>query len=349
MLVGSGPYRMKSCSVGEGSALLTANDDFFLGAPFVRRLELRPVDDELTALRAGEIDLASTPVEGGRPEVLAPLRDDARYGIVEEDGSWTFPLISNLARGGAFADVRVRRAFALAIDRRAIVQRLLGGAGAPGNSGFLPPRHPFAAAVEQYSYDRRAAARLLDDAGYARSGGSGARRGPDGRPLRLQILAGNAPVPPVLDLLVADLKQIGVELRPQAVDLPTLFGRTQSGADDSALTLYPGPGGTAPNADPDTLRTFFSSRVEGRLQGAQGWRDAEFDRLAARQLVTADIAARRRLLARMQQIIARDVPALALYYRRSRTSSAEAPSTAGTSRPAASPAACPTSSTSTRS
>lgn len=316
VLVGSGPYRLRSFSVGEGSALLEPNDDFFLGMPFVRRLELRPVDDELTALRAGEIDLAGTPVEGGRPEALAPLRSDASYGIVEERGSWTFPVIFNLARGGAPADVRFRRACALAIDRRAIVQRLLGGAGAPGNPGFLPPGHPFAAAVEQYPYDRVAAQRLLDEAGYRRAGGAGdaPRRDAAGKPLRLQVLAGNAPVPPVLDLLVAALKDVGVQLRPQTVDLPTLFTRTQSGADDSALTLYPGPGGTAPNADPDTLRTFFSSRIEGRLQGAQGWHAPEFERLAARQLVTADRAARRRLLARMQQIVARDVPALALYY-----------------------------------
>jgi peptide/nickel transport system substrate-binding protein len=167
--------------------------------------------------------------------------------------------------------------------------------------------------VEQYAFDAAAAGRLLDAAGYPRSDG-GRRRGPDGTPLQLRILTGNAPVPPVLDLLVAALDDIGIRLRPQAVDLPTLFGRTQQGADDVALTLYPGPGGTAPGADPDTLRTFFSSRIRGRLQGAQGWVDAEFDRLADRQLVTADVAARRRLLARMQAILARDLPALALYY-----------------------------------
>ena len=130
----------------------------------------------------------------------------------------------------------------------------------------------------------------------------------------MQIVTGNAPVPPVLDLLVAALKDVGVELRPQSVDLPTLFARTQRGADDSALTLYPGPGGTAPGADPDTLRTFFSSRIEGRLQGAQGWVDREFDALAERQLATADRSARMRMIARMQAIVARDVPALALYY-----------------------------------
>ncbi|HWC25461.1 MAG TPA: ABC transporter substrate-binding protein [Solirubrobacteraceae bacterium] len=312
VLVGTGPYLLESLSVGEGSALFVANHRYFLGAPFVRRLELRPVDDELAALRAGEIDVASTPVEGVGPGALAPLRSDERYGIVANTGSWTFPLIFNLARGGPPADVRFRRAVALAIDRRAIVQRLLGGRGKPGNPGFLPPDHPFHVAVEQYAFDRAAAERLLDEAGYGRTGGW--RRDRDGERLRLRLLTGNAPVPPVLDLLVASLKAVGVELEPQAVDLPTLFERTRRGADEAALTLYPGPGGTAPNADPDLLRTFFSSRIEERLQGAQGWVDREFDRLAERQLVTADATARAAMLARMQEIVARDLPALALYY-----------------------------------
>lgn len=314
VLVGSGPYRVASYSPGEGATLYVANPSYFLGPPYVRRIELRPVDDELTALLAGEIDVADTPAEGVPPSTLATLRDDPDFAVVQSVGGFTFPLIFNLGRGGALADRRFRRACATAIDRGAIVQRLLGGNGQPGNPGFLPPDHPFAVEVEQYPFDPRAANRLLDEAGYRRSGPDGPRAERDGAPLELEILTANAPVPPVLDLLVAALSAVGVQLRPRSVDLPTLFGRTQSGANEIALTLYPGPGGTAPDADPDTLRTFYSSRVEGRLQGAQGYADRELDRLAERQLVTSDVADRRRLLARMQAIVARDVPALPLYY-----------------------------------
>ena len=313
VLVGTGAYRMKSLSVGEGSSLYLANDEHFLGRPFVRRVELRPVDDELTAVRAGEIDVGETPVEGVRREALDPFRSDTGFGIVRETGSWTFPLIFNLARGGALGDVRFRRACAHAIDRREIVQRLLGGDGQPGNPGFLPPGHPFHAQVEQYPFDRAAAGRLLDEAGFLRGEG-GVRRGRDGKPLRLHVLTGGQPLPPALDLLVEGLRGVGIELVAQAVDLPTLFARTEAESDELAMTLYPGPGGTAPSGDPDTLRTFFSSRVRGRIQGAQGWSDAEFDHLADRQLATTDVAARRRMIARMQEIVARDVPALALYY-----------------------------------
>ncbi len=257
---------------------------------------------------------AQTPVEGVGEDALAGFRADRSLAIAQDTGSFTFPLIFNLGRGGALDDVRFRRAFALAIDREAIVKRLLQGNGRPGNPGFLPPDHPFRAEVEQYPFNPAAAGRLLDEAGYRRSAGNGVRHTGGGKPLSFRILTGNAPVPPVLDLLVGDLKAVGIELKPQAVDLPTLFGLTQKGNDDIALTLYPGPGGTAPNADPDTLRTFYSSKLRGRLQGAQGYADRDLDRLAERQLVTAGRAERKRIVARLQQIVARDLPALPLYY-----------------------------------
>lgn len=314
VLVGSGPYRLKSFSPGEGASLYLANDGYFLGKPFIRRIELRPVDDELTALRAGQIDVADTRVEGVGEDALAGFRSDDSLGIAQDTGSFTFPLIFNLGRGGALDDVRFRRACALAIDREAIVERLLGGNGRPGNPGFLPPDHPFRVEVEQYRFDPAAAGRMLDEAGYERSGSAGIRRTAGGEPLSFRILTGNSPVPPVLDLLVGGLKAVGIELKPQAVDLPTLFGLTQQGKDDIALTLYPGPGGTAPNADPDTLRTFYSSKLRGRLQGAQGYANPELDRLAERQLVTADRPERMRIVADLQRIVARDLPALPLYF-----------------------------------
>lgn len=314
VLVGTGPYRLETFSPGEGSYLFTANHDYFLGGPYVDRIELVPVDDELTALQAGDIDAADTPAEGVGEDALATFRSDSAYGIIESAGSFSFPLIWNIGAGGALADVRFRQACALAIDRQAIVDLLLGGNGLPGNPGFLPPDHPFYVPVDRYGFDPPAAERLLEEAGFRRTEPEGVRQGADGSPLRFQIVTGNSPVPPMLDLLVQSLRAVGVELEAQSVDLPTLFGRLQEGNDELALSLYPGPGGTAPNADPDTLRTFYSSLVEGRLQGAQGYVNGRFDELAQRQLTIADRGERRRAIAEMQRIVAADLPALPLYF-----------------------------------
>jgi peptide/nickel transport system substrate-binding protein len=309
VLVGSGPYRLESYARGEGSYLYTANDRFFLGPPFVRRIEMPPVADELAALLAGEIDAGGpNPIAGARPEALDPFRNDPAFGILEGPNDFTLALYWNLGRGGALADVRFRRACCHAIDRKDIVDRLLGGNGLPGNPGFLPPTHPFYARVEQYPFDPDRAERILDEAGYLKGAG-GIRRDPEGRPLRFNLLVANDPVPPVTDIIVASLKPLGVELVPEAVDRVTHDTRTTAGDYEMAVTSFGGLGG-----DPDYMRRVYASGQPKAFQSAQGYTDPEFDELASRQLVTVDEAERRELVRRMQEIVARDVPLLPLYY-----------------------------------
>ncbi len=310
LLVGTGPYRLESYSRGEGSYLYTANDTYFLGAPFVKRIEMRPVQqrDELTPLLAGEIDAGGPSGTGATRDALAPFKADPAFGIVEGPGDFTIALYWNLAMGGALGDVRFRQACVRAINRPDLVARLVGGNGKPGNPGFLPTTNPAHAPVEQYAFDVGAANRQLDDAGYTRSGG-GTRQGPDGKPLRFSLVVGNSPVPPATDIVVNALKAIGVELIPQPLDQPTRDARTVKGDYEMALSEFGGLGG-----DADYLRQVYSSKVPKRFQSASGFANPEFDDFADRQLVTLDDGERRKLLAGMQEIVADQVPLLPLYY-----------------------------------
>jgi peptide/nickel transport system substrate-binding protein len=307
VLVGTGPYRLESYSRGQGAYLYTANDQYFLGKPFVNRLELRPAPDELSSLLAGELDAGGSRVTGVGPDALRPFQADDSYGIIENRGAFAIPLYWNLAKGGALGDVRFRQACAKAIDRSDLVRRLLGGNGSPGNPGYLASNHPFHVGVEQYPFDPAGANRLLDDAGYPRGAG-GLRTSPDGRPLRFGVLVLNT-VPAVVELVVSALKNVGVELLPRLADLGTLFGSQARGDFDMAISFDGAVGG-----DPDILRTLFSARAEGAFGGTKGYANAQIDDLAERQRSTFDEAERKRLVAEIQRIVARDVPALPLYY-----------------------------------
>lgn len=136
------------------------------------------------------------------------------------------------------------------------------------------PANPFLTGVEQYHLDVRGANALLDPAGYSRSGG-GIRKGRDGAPLSFELLLSNDQAP-LAEVLKAALAKIG--------------------------------------GDPDLLRQLFSSKGAGSLTGASGNVNPEFDDLADRQLATFDEAKRKDLVAKMQRIVARDLPVLALYY-----------------------------------
>ncbi len=307
VLVGTGPYRLESYDRAQASYLFAARDDYFLGRPYVERIEITAVGNELTALLAGGIDAAGSAVTGVQPVALGPFRDDPSYGLIEETGGFAIPLYFNHSRGGAMADVVFRRACALAIDRPNIVERLLGGNGLPGNPGYLPPGHPFHVEVEQYPFDLEAANKLLDSAGYTRPGGTGVRQAPDGTPLRFAVSVLNS-LPAVVELVLATLSEVGIELVPESLSLPALLGARARGDYEMTINFDGGVG-----ADPDSMRRVYSSPAGGST-AVPGYANPELDDLAQRQLVTSDQAERRALIARMQEIVALDVPLLPLYY-----------------------------------
>ncbi|HEV2810084.1 MAG TPA: ABC transporter substrate-binding protein [Acidimicrobiales bacterium] len=305
LLVGSGPYRLESYTSGEGAYLYTANDDYFLGTPFVERIENIPVGDELNALLTGDIDAAGG--SGLRPEILAPFEADDAFDVLEGDpGAFQIGLYWNLARGGALADVVFRRACARAIDREELVERLFGGNGTPGNPGWIPPGDPAHVEVEQYPFDRDAANQMLDDAGYTRDGDV-TRVHPDGRPLQFVLLT-TSPPSPVTELIVSSLAEIGVELTAEALDTPTFNQRVLGGDVEMSLIASGGM-----NGYPDYLRRVYASYTR-LTQHAQGYMNPEVDRLCREQLTTLDDEERQEILAEIQELVAADLPLLPLFY-----------------------------------
>ncbi len=308
-LVGSGAYRLREYNGDGGAMLYTARDDFFLGAPFVKRIEERAIEDPIAALAAGQTDAGRG--VGLRADTLAPFANDT-FGKITEQGASTLPLYWNLNKEGPLSDVRFRRACAMAIDRRDLVNRLAAGRGLPGNPGFLSPANPFFAPVRQYDFDVPGAGALLDAAGYRM--GPGGIRQDRGQPLSFELLISNAEAP-LSEILVGSLRRVGVELRPTAVEIgPQLFGNKLIGKYDMAVLFFPGPGPGGPNTDPDVLRVLFSSKVEPSLQAATAYASPAFDDLAEKQRLAFDDGERKALVAQMQQILADDLPMLPLFY-----------------------------------
>jgi len=304
--VGCGPYKLGSYTAGEGTYLFLANDDYYLGKPYVKRVEMHPVSDDLAALQAGEIDVGSTDVFGVPSETLAPFRNDAKtFGIQETKTGIGVIFKWNVGKGGALGDVRFRQAMARGINRDDIVKRLTRGNSVPGSSGYLPPGNDWHVDTEPYAYDPAAANRLLDEAGYTRSGG-GVRQGPDGKPLRytLTVVSG---IPAVLELVVGSLKGIGVDVTPKQVPLLQTLG-----SPDYA-TVIGFDGDITASAAPAHLRIVYSSK-SGQFQHPLGYSNPTMDDLCDRQSVETDLAARHKIVADIQQLASKDLPCLPLYY-----------------------------------
>jgi peptide/nickel transport system substrate-binding protein len=196
-----------------------------------------------------------------------------------------------------------------------MVQRLLTGNGVVGSTGWLPPSNPYyAAGVRDYPFDRAEAERLLDEAGYRRSGGGGNRVNPDGSPIRYTLQLPDLVPVALAELVVSSLGAVGITIDLQRVDLVHVYGLKLAATYDLIIQSYPGPAGIGPGGDPDQLRGVYHSNPPSQTHKATGYSNPEVDRLIDAQLATYDVDERKKLAGHVQQIVAEDLPVAMLYY-----------------------------------
>lgn len=306
-VVGSGPYQLASYAEGKGEYLFRARDTHFAGTPLVRELAyvLIPPAQRVVALQnraadlhyfAGEYDVVRA--FGGVP-----------YRVFTTPPFSIVRLIFNVDRP-PFTDRRVRHAVAYALDRKDIAERVTHEPGViVGSPGVIPPESRWYAKVKEYPYDPERAKRLLDEAGVIDRDGDGLRELPDGAKLRLELLAD--PARPEAELVIAQLRSVGIASHLLTADPKTRTELQQKRAFTLALTSHIGVGG-----DPDFLRRWFSGEVFSAFEYGNALHSAEFDALADAQVRELDVAKRKELVARLQHVLAEELPTLPLYHRR---------------------------------
>lgn len=162
---GTGPFRLEWYR--GGNARLVRNDAWHGGAPLLDAVEVTMFDSPQAmgnALLGGQIDLASNagPVaarigQGRQGVTVIRRRDDMAMPIVMRTSD------------GPFADVRVRTALRLAVDRDAMVKQVLSGYGTVANDVLGTADPAYVKDFPQRARDLATARKLLDEAGFDRS------------------------------------------------------------------------------------------------------------------------------------------------------------------------------------
>ena len=164
-VVSNGPFRLVEW-VPEKQMIFTPNPNYHGGAPGVDRLEVNMIRQESTALAAyesGELDMVEVPVaELGRVRADAKLSQE-----LQSNAELTTMHLRLSVQIKPLDDVRMRHAFALAIDRETLCNKVLPGIGQPAYQ-FLPPNmlgHDGQLGRE-LAFDPARARALLTAAGY---------------------------------------------------------------------------------------------------------------------------------------------------------------------------------------
>lgn len=204
--IGSGPYRLMSCSAETGAAL-EAFEGHWAGAPAIKNVEIVPIADaatRMTALQAGQIAFANT--VSATDAATAPAGIEVLPGEAAHSSAFVFSLNCAMA---PFDDPEVRRAFKQAVDRDQLVQTLFRGQGEAGNDVLGKGLPSYNDAMEQTAYDPDTAAELFAAKGVT----------------ELTILTSEI-TPGIRDsatLLAQQLQKVGVTLNVSDIDAAALF------------------------------------------------------------------------------------------------------------------------------
>ncbi len=317
--IGTGPYRFLGWKPGD-SVELQAYDGYWGKKPTFKDVEIRFISNDaarVAALLSGAVDV----IDAVPPEDVANLtanskinvvsapsgrviylglsmRDDTAPGVTDLDGA---PLKTN-----PFKDARVRKAISLMIDRKLIIDRILGGAGIA--AGQIAPAElgGFAADLPADTPDLARAHKLLTEAGYPKGFG-------------ITINSSNNRFPNDSDLAQAlgqmlargGLKVNGVQALPYNV-------YSKAATDGSYGAFVYSLGASTPSSAPELqalLHTYDKAAKMGAFNRTR-YSNPAFDTALAAAMEEFDPTKRNAMLAAATKMVFDDTPLVPLYWQK---------------------------------
>jgi peptide/nickel transport system substrate-binding protein len=326
-VVGYGPFTLTGFKTNQ-FAELTANKDFFLGAPHYDKVVTNYYsnsDAAATALTSGELDQIGglTPVQyramSKRSDTMTYQTQSSGWTAIEINPGAQTRSGKPLGTGNPILkDIKVRQAIALGINRPELVDKVLGGNGIVG-AGYLPPGYPQffwkPSPSEALDYDPSRAKQVLDDAGY-KMGSNGVRVAPDGKPLefRLGIHSDDATDAAIAPYLKEWMSAIGIKLTVNSMSFDQLNNNLAKGDWDILMD------GWSTGPDPTYLLSIQTCGTLPEDDGSNGNTDAffcdkKYDKLYQQQQTQFDAQARAATIAKMQSILYAGNADLILFYK----------------------------------
>lgn len=213
--VGTGAYKFVEWSTGD-KIILTANEEYYKGAPSIKDVVFRIQPDNSVAtlaLENGEIDVHTKVPQTDVPNVQA----NAELQYEETLGNSTTWIIFNFE--GIFADENLRLAVAHAIDKEGVMFGAIEGQGAVAQAIYanFVPGYDFD--YEGPAYDPERSKELLAEAGY-----------PDGLDITVKANSNDAYSKP-LEIVQAYLSEVGINLSIEMMESNAWFDDVFKGAD----------------------------------------------------------------------------------------------------------------------
>jgi len=298
-LVGNGAYKLQDRVVNE-KIVLMRNDRYWDNAHSVlTKVTFLPINEESSATkryRAGDIDIT----ESFPKNMYALLKKTLPGEVYTPDQLGTYYYAFNTEKGPT-ADVRVRQALSMTIDRRIIAEKVLGTGEKPAwhftpdvTAGFTPAQ----SMLQQHSQEELnvQAKTLLAAAGYGPS-----------KPLHLNLLYNTSENHQKLAIAVASMwkKTLGADVKLQNQEWKTYIDSRNSGNFDVIRASWVG--------DYNEPSTFLSLLTSGHSGNIARFKNSDYDAVMAQASMESSDSARNDDYNRAEHILAEQAPIAPVY------------------------------------
>ncbi|MBO1081686.1 ABC transporter substrate-binding protein [Roseomonas haemaphysalidis] len=314
--IGTGPYRLRSYRVGDRTEF-TRNDAYWAGAQPWEQVHYRFIPNAAArsaALLSGDVDMIDQVPAADLPRlrrseaVRITEAQSARVIFLNFDRSrrGNLPFVTDNAGqplpANPFDDLRVRRAFTMAIQRDALAERVMEGTAQPAGQWLPPGTGGYNPEVLPPAYDPEGARRLLAEAGF-----------PQGFRLTLHTSNDRYPNDAKVAQAVAQMwTRVGIQTQVEA--LPSTTYSPRSARQDFALRLggWGSSSAEASSALVGIMGTYDRAAGTGAANVGR-YSNPELDALRDRALATLDDMQRDALLRQAVKLAMDDVAIMPLF------------------------------------
>jgi len=293
--VGNGPFDLVAWH--RGQEIVARRSETYWDEAHVRLREIHfhvydSIDAEERAFRAGQIHITETIP----PDRIDTYRRDSPELLRVDPLLGTYFIRVNVRRPG-LSDARIRQALSLAVDRTAIVERILRGGQRPAFA-FTPPGIGGYAPDASQAFQIDEAKRLLAQSGHP--GGAGLPA--------FELLYNTSESHRTLAEAVQEMwrRDLGIQAVLVNEDVKVTEEARSSGKFDLLRSAW-----IADYEDPSAFLDIWRSDSGNNFTG---WSNADYDGLLFTAARTADAAARNALFAKAERLLLAEAPIIPIYH-----------------------------------
>lgn len=289
---GTGPFRFVEWRPGQELRVQRFDGYWQKGLPYLDEIRFPVISDatvRMNAIRAGDLDIvARIPTEQ-----IARIRDGKLPGLgVSLAAGGDHPRMGINHCRPPFNNLKVRQAFAYALNKQEIIDGAFSGIGTPTNQKLLRENQWFVSDLPDRKQDLAKARALLQEAGY-----------PDG--LKVTI-PGSTGMENTLQVIQSQVKKVGIELTILIRDQVAHTAALRQG--DFQISMS----GGATSSDPDLAYYGYyytplpqERQLGGRTQPCYG--NPRVDQLLDDARKTTDIRKRHQIYKEVIEVLQEDV------------------------------------------